>query len=62
MRQRHRDRPAPPALGWALVLKSSFLVVEVVGGVWTGSLALLADACHMLADTGASGTAFPARP
>ena len=39
-------------LAWALVLTSAFLVVEVVGGVWTGSLALLADAGHMLADVG----------
>ena len=39
-------------LVWALLLTSTFLVVEVVGGVWTGSLALLADAGHMLADVG----------
>jgi cobalt-zinc-cadmium efflux system protein len=39
-------------LVWALLLTSAFLVVEVVGGIWTGSLALLADAGHMLADVG----------
>jgi cobalt-zinc-cadmium efflux system protein len=40
------------ALVWALGLNGSFLVVEVLGSVWTGSLALLADAGHMLTDLG----------
>ncbi len=35
----------------ALVLTASFMVVEVVGGIISGSLALLADAGHMLTDT-----------
>jgi cobalt-zinc-cadmium efflux system protein len=35
----------------ALILTGSFMVVEVVGGVLSGSLALLADAGHMLTDT-----------
>ena len=34
----------------ALALTSAFFVVEVVGGFLTGSLALLADAGHMLTD------------
>src|SRR6476659_3631852 len=38
----------PPAL--ALPLTGAFTVVEVVGGVFTGSLAVLADAVHMLSD------------
>lgn len=29
-----------------------YLIVEVIGGLWTGSLALLADAGHMLTDVG----------
>ncbi|MDQ3698362.1 MAG: cation diffusion facilitator family transporter [Gemmatimonadota bacterium] len=37
----------------ALVLTSVFLVVEVVGGILSNSLALLADAGHMLADVAA---------
>lgn len=37
---------------WALGLTGGFLIVEVVGGLWTGSLALLADAGHMLTDVG----------
>jgi cobalt-zinc-cadmium efflux system protein len=35
----------------ALVITGLFMVVEVVGGIISGSLALLADAGHMLTDT-----------
>ncbi len=35
----------------ALVLTGLFMIVEVVGGILSGSLALLADAGHMLTDT-----------
>lgn len=40
------------SLKWALAMTGTFLVVEVVGGLWTGSLALLADAAHMATDVG----------
>ena len=40
------------SLRWALVLTASFVGVEVAGGLLTGSLALLADAAHMLTDVG----------
>jgi len=40
------------SLKWALALTGTFLVVEVIGGLWTGSLALLADAAHMATDVG----------
>ncbi len=36
----------------ALALTSAFMLAEVIGGLWTGSLALLADAAHMLTDAG----------
>lgn len=36
----------------ALALTMTFMAAEVVGGLWTGSLALLADAAHMLTDAG----------
>ena len=45
----------------ALVLTGSFMIVEVIGGIVSGSLALLADAGHMLTDTMAlalAATAF----
>jgi len=41
----------------ALVLTGTFMVVEVIGGILSGSLALLADAGHMLTDTIALGLA-----
>jgi cobalt-zinc-cadmium efflux system protein len=44
---RHKAR-----LGGALALTAGFLVVEIVGAFWTSSLALLADAGHMLTDVG----------
>lgn len=37
-------------LGVVLALTTAYLVAEVVGGLLTGSLALLADAGHMLSD------------
>jgi cobalt-zinc-cadmium efflux system protein len=37
-------------LALALGLTSSFMLAEVIGGLLTGSLALLADAAHMLSD------------
>jgi cobalt-zinc-cadmium efflux system protein len=51
----------------ALALTSSFLVVEVVGAIMSGSLALLADAAHMLTDVGGLALAlfaiwFASRP
>ena len=50
-----------------LALTSSYLVAEVVGGLMTGSLALLADAGHMLTDVAGVALAlvairFAARP
>ena len=39
------------ALGITLALTTAFLVAEVIGGLLTGSLALLADAAHMLSDS-----------
>ncbi len=36
---------------FALVLTGAFMLVEVIGGLLAGSLALLADAGHMLTDT-----------
>jgi cobalt-zinc-cadmium efflux system protein len=40
-------------LRWALALTAAFFVAEVVGGVISNSLALLADAGHMFTDVGA---------
>lgn len=42
----------------AFGLNAAFLVVEAVGGLITGSIALLSDAGHMLTDVGAIGLAL----
>lgn len=50
----HEHTAAPArVLALALALTCSFMVVEAVVGLTSGSLALLADAGHMLSDTGA---------
>ena len=41
----------------ALALTTTFLIVEIGAGIWSGSLALLSDAGHMLTDAGALGLA-----
>ncbi|MGE0353973.1 MAG: cation diffusion facilitator family transporter [Gemmatimonadales bacterium] len=54
-------RPVPPAtrrLWWVLALTGGFMLVEAVGGYLSGSLALLADAGHMLTDVAALGLAL----
>ena len=59
------DHPHPPApdadrgrLALALALVLGFMAVEVVVGIAASSLALLADAAHMLTDAGAIGFAL----
>ena len=42
-------------MGFTLVLTATYMVAEVVGGLVSGSLALLADAGHMLSDVAALG-------
>ena len=42
----------------AALLTGSFMVAEVIGGIISGSLALLADAAHMLTDFGALALAW----
>ena len=46
------------ALAITLALTASFTVAEVIGGLLTGSLALLADAGHMLSDNLSLGAAL----
>jgi cobalt-zinc-cadmium efflux system protein len=54
-------------LGIALGLTLTYMAAEVIGGILTGSLALLADAAHMLTDAAGLGLAllairFAAKP
>lgn len=47
-------------LWWALGLTSTFLIIEIIGGLLTQSLALLSDAAHMFTDTAALAIALAA--
>ena len=56
----HRRASNVRRLTIVLALTGSYLVAEVVGGLVTGSLALLADAGHMLTDVGGLALALVA--
>jgi len=59
--QRHLpDRDQYRRFGFVLVITLVFLLIEAVGGWLTGSLALLADAGHLLGDAGAQALALVA--
>jgi len=48
---RHHDHHDVHKLGWAVSLTLGFAAVELVAGWWGNSLALMADAGHMLVDS-----------
>lgn len=64
----HAHAPSPPAgssgervrraLRWSLLLNGVFLFVEAGVGFWSGSLALLSDAAHMVSDVSALALAL----
>src|SRR5262249_17758868 len=59
--QGHRQTAAARSRGRltaTLALTCGFLLIEVAGGLWSGSLALLADAGHMLTDAAGLGLAL----
>lgn len=56
----HASGKSERALWIALGLTSSVLVAETVGGIVTGSLALISDAAHMLTDAAALAIALVA--
>jgi len=43
---------------WAMGLIAGFMIIEVIGGLLSGSLALMADAGHMLTDTASLALAW----
>lgn len=60
MSDHHAHLPRSEAGGavfWALFLTLAFAVLETVTGFWSGSLALLGDAGHMLTDSASLGLA-----
>lgn len=61
MPDHHHNHSHAPASGtslrWALSLTLAFAAIEAVAGWWSGSLALLGDAGHMVSDSFALGFA-----
>jgi len=56
--RRHARARNARRLAWTLGLIASYMVAEVIGGLLSGSLALLADAGHMLSDAAALALAL----
>src|SRR5436190_14940273 len=54
----HAAHSSERRLFWALTLTFLYMLVQVAGGLLSGSLALLADSGHMLADAGALAFAW----
>lgn len=46
----HAHNRGGPAFGIALSITACYALIELAGGLWTGSLALLSDAGHMFSD------------
>ena len=53
----HHPADAGSRLIWALLLTLGFAAVEALAGFWSGSLALLGDAGHMVTDSASLGLA-----
>jgi len=62
MNQHHASHSHGPSgqkrLRLALVITGSWFLIELAGGIYSNSLALLADAAHMLTDLAALGLSF----
>jgi cobalt-zinc-cadmium efflux system protein len=56
-RHSHPHSRASDRIRWALALTFGFAIIELAGGLWAGSLALVSDAGHMFSDSGALGLA-----
>src|SRR3954469_190456 len=54
----HEHHGSERRVFWAAVLTAGFMLAEVAGGVLAGSLALVADAAHMLTDAVSLGLAW----
>jgi len=54
----HHTSNNKTALKWSFLIIATYMVIEVIGGILTNSLALLSDAGHMLSDAAALGLSF----
>jgi cobalt-zinc-cadmium efflux system protein len=58
MSHNHQHHGNETRTRWAALLTGGFMLAELVGGLLTGSLALLADAAHMLTDSASLALAW----
>ncbi len=49
----HSHPTSPKRLFWAVVINVLLTIFQIIGGIFSGSLSLLADALHNLSDAGA---------
>lgn len=56
----HAHNANKKSLFISFILIATFMIVEVIGGIMTNSLALLSDAGHMLSDAVALGLSLAA--
>ncbi|MBM7701304.1 cation diffusion facilitator family transporter [Metabacillus iocasae] len=54
----HHGSNNKSALKWSFFIITAYMIIEVIGGILTNSLALLSDAGHMLSDAAALGLSF----
>ncbi|MCA9727246.1 MAG: cation diffusion facilitator family transporter [Candidatus Eisenbacteria bacterium] len=60
MSDHHTHASSRRRLAWAFGITAAFLIAEVIGGIISGSLALLADAGHMTTDAASLALAWVA--
>lgn len=54
----HHHGSITEKIGWAFVLNLIFALIELAGGIWTNSVAIISDAIHDFGDALALGTAY----
>ncbi|ERJ11340.1 cation diffusion facilitator family transporter [Haloplasma contractile] len=54
----HDDRGSQANIKVAFFLNFSFAILEIIGGLWTNSMAILSDALHDLGDSFSLGSAW----
>jgi zinc transporter 2 len=47
-------------LSWSTIASLLFMIIEIVGGYWAGSLAIMSDAAHLLTDVASNLVAISA--
>ena len=57
----HHHRQGERRLVWSVALNLLITIAEVIGGILSGSLALLSDALHNLSDTASLAVSLFAR-